>query len=353
MADKSQQTERPTPRRIEKARREGRFAVSRDFVAAVQFLTFAALLAAFTDGWLARLRHTTRYLLQRAFHAELSPAELLRLLRLLCAEDMLPWALLGAALLAVTLATQLVTTRFGFAAKRLTPDLQRLNFFRRIRELPRQNLSTGLQALLFLPLFGAAVYLVVKNNLDELMRMPLQGASAAARQLALSIFDLFWKAAGIFLVLGVFDLWRQHRRYIADLRMTKQEVRDEAREIEGNPQIRGRIRRLQRDLLRRRMMQQVPKATAVIVNPTHYAVAIRYRMEMPAPVVVAKGKNYMALRIRHKAVAHQVPVVENPPLAQALFRSTEVGHEIPAHLYRAVAEVLAYIYRLMNGRLPG
>ena len=102
------------------------------------------------------------------------------------------------------------------------------------------------------------------------------------------------------------------------------------------------------------MMKEVPKATAVVVNPTHFAVAIRYQLErMAAPLVVAKGKNYMAQRIRQKAIENQVPIVENPPLAQALYRSVEVGQEIPPHLYRAVAEILAYIFKLMNGRLPG
>jgi flagellar biosynthetic protein FlhB len=101
-------------------------------------------------------------------------------------------------------------------------------------------------------------------------------------------------------------------------------------------------------------MREVPKATAVVVNPTHFAVAIRYQMEtMAAPVVVAKGKNYLALRIRQKAVEHEVPIVENPPLAQALYKSVEIGQEIPPHLYRAVAEILAYIFKLMKGRLPG
>jgi flagellar biosynthetic protein FlhB len=107
-------------------------------------------------------------------------------------------------------------------------------------------------------------------------------------------------------------------------------------------------------LLRRQMMKEVPKATAVIVNPTHYAVAIRYSADSPgAPKVVAKGKNYLALRIRQKALEHQVPIVENKPLAQALYKSVQVGQEIPANLYRAVAEILAYIYKLMGGRLPG
>jgi flagellar biosynthetic protein FlhB len=142
-------------------------------------------------------------------------------------------------------------------------------------------------------------------------------------------------------------------RYKQDLRMSKQDIKEEMKDLEGNPQMRARIRRLMRERLRRQMMKEVPKATAVVVNPTHFAVAIRYRVEsMAAPVVVAKGKNYLALRIRQKAVEHQVPIIENPALAQALYQSVEVGQEIPPHLYRAVAEILAYIYKLMNGRLP-
>ena len=126
------------------------------------------------------------------------------------------------------------------------------------------------------------------------------------------------------------------------------------KEMEGNPQMKARIRRLQRDRARKQMMKEIPTATAVIVNPTHYAIAIRYQMEsMVAPLVVAKGKNYLAARIRQKAIEHQVPIIENPPLAQALYKICDVGQEIPPHLYRAVAEILAYIFKLMNGRLPG
>ena len=142
-------------------------------------------------------------------------------------------------------------------------------------------------------------------------------------------------------------------RYQADLRMSKQEIREEMKDIEGNPQIKARIRRLQRERSRRQMMKDVPTASAVVVNPTHFAVAIRYQMEtMAAPICVAKGKNHLALRIRGIALEHDVPIIENPPLAQALYKSVDVGQEIPAHLYRAVAEILAYIFKLMNGRLP-
>ncbi len=134
--------------------------------------------------------------------------------------------------------------------------------------------------------------------------------------------------------------------------MSKQEIRDEMKEVEGSPLMKSRIRRIRRDLARRRMMQEVSTATAVVVNPTHYAVALKYSINSHgAPTVVAKGKNYLALRIRQKAVENQVPLIENPPLAQGLYKSVEVGQEIPAQFYRAVAEILAYIYRLMNGRL--
>jgi len=136
--------------------------------------------------------------------------------------------------------------------------------------------------------------------------------------------------------------------------MSKQDIKEESKDAEGNPQMKARIRRLMRDRLRLNMMKNVPNATAVVVNPTHYAVAIRYQVDsMAAPLVIAKGKNYLALRIRQKALEHQIPIIENPPLARALYESVEVGQEIPTHLYRAVAEILAYIYKLMHGKLPG
>jgi flagellar biosynthetic protein FlhB len=162
-----------------------------------------------------------------------------------------------------------------------------------------------------------------------------------------SLKDLLWKAAAVFVVFGVLDLVRQKRRFTKDLKMTKQEVKEEAKENEVSPHVKGKIRRMQRDAARRRMLQDVATATAVVVNPTHYAVAVKYQHEtMATPMVVAKGKNLLALRIREIAKQHNIPLVENPPLAQALYKSVDVGREIPPHLYRAVAEILAYIYRL-------
>ncbi|MGE5645479.1 MAG: flagellar biosynthesis protein FlhB [Acidobacteriota bacterium] len=353
MADKGQATEQPTARRLEKAREEGRFPVSREALAAAQFLTFAMLLTACGGAWCAGLMDSMRWLLKRAFTVELTPETLGAMASAVFLDRLAPFAALSAVLLVVTAGMHLTITRFGFSTKNLAPQVKRLNFFQRIREVPRQNLPMFLQALVLLPVFGLAVYGVVKENLDQLWAMPLEGVEQGARQMTDSMKTLVWRAAAVFAVLGAFDYWRQRRRYIGDLKMSKQEIREEIKELDGNPQVKAKIRRLQREWLRRRMMQQVPTATAVVVNPTHYAVAIRYAMDqMAAPVVVAKGKNYLAQRIRRKATEHQIPIIENPPLAQALYKSAEVGQEIPAHLYRAVAEILAYIYRLMGGRLP-
>jgi len=354
MADRGQQTEQPTSRRLERARKEGRFPSSREFPAAMQFLAFVALLAGCTAAWFGGAKLMMRTLLGWAFRPGFSTASLEALVRLVSIRFLAPVLAAGVLLLLVTLACQLAITKLGFSFGRMAPDFARLNPLTRLGELPRQNLPLLLQALVLLPVFAYVVYAVVKQNLSGYMALPLMPLEAGLVRVGASLNGLLWKAGMILMVFGAVDLAREKFKYMRGMRMTKQEVREEYKEVEGNPQTKVRIRRLQRDLSRRRMMQDVPKATAVIVNPTHFAVAIRYQMEtMAAPKVVAKGRNYLAQRIRQLAVENQVPVVENPPLARSLYKSVDVGQEIPAHLFRAVAEILAYIYRLMNGRLPG
>jgi flagellar biosynthesis protein FlhB len=206
-----------------------------------------------------------------------------------------------------------------------------------------------LQAWVFLPLLALAVYKIAAANLAAYASLAHESLEPSLGVIASSFRDFLWKAAVLFCAIGILDFARVYRRHYKSLRMTKLEVRDELKETEGNPQMKQRVRRIQRDLARRNMMKEIPNATAVIVNPTHFAVAIRYDMDAPsAPRVLAKGKNYLALRIRQIARDHQVPIVENQPLAQALYKSADVGQEIPPHLYRAVAEILAYIYKLMH-----
>ncbi|MBS1858050.1 MAG: EscU/YscU/HrcU family type III secretion system export apparatus switch protein [Acidobacteria bacterium] len=354
MADKGSKTEQPTQRRLDKARKEGQFASAKEFVSAIQFLVFLGLLSAGGAHWFASFRATTRSLLSLAFRPRLTPEDLIHVAWQIVQLHVLPLILAGLAIAGATVGLRLITTRGGLSLAKLMPDGKRFDPLSRLTELPRQNLPNLVQALVLMPVFLWAVYVVVRDKMEALLTLPLRGIDAGMAFLTSSLMELFWKAAGVFVVFGCVDLFRQMQRHNSDLKMTKQEIREEMKDVEGNPQMKARIRRIQRDRARKQMMKQVPTATAVIVNPTHFAVAIRYNMDsMAAPLVVAKGKNYLALRIKQKAIDNQVPIIENPPLAQALYKSVDVGQEIPPHLYRAVAEILAYIYKLMNGKLPG
>ncbi len=353
MADE-QRSEQPTQQRLKKAREEGNFPTSREFLSAVQFTGFVVLSVTFGGDLLRQVGMLMRMLLAWAFAGDLTVARLMTLLRSEIVPRFLPLMLAGAALVVLSVSAQLATTKLGISVAKLTPDFKRLNPVTKITSLPGQNLPVFLQALLLLPLVGLAVYYEVSENLGSFLELPWMGAQSAVARIGSTIETLLWRAVMLFLLVGVGDLLWQRHRHTKQLRMSKHEIKEETKEQQGSPHVKMRIRRLQRDVARRSMMKAIPTATAVIVNPTHYAVAIQYSMESAAaPKVIAKGKNYLAARIRKRAIEAGVPIVENPPLARALYVSVDVGQEIPAHLYRAVAEILAYIYRLMNGKLPG
>jgi flagellar biosynthetic protein FlhB len=351
MADSSQKTEQPTLRRLKKAREEGNFPSARLFVNAMQFLTFVALLHAWGPAWIGKIRMSMASLFEHSLSARMNQSEIVRLSLDFLWATLVPLASLGGVLIILTLAVQMGVSRLGLSMKKLAPDLTRLNPISKLRELPKQNLPAMLQAMVMIPVFGSTVYFLVKDDFTAYIALPLKSLTAGASQVAGSIEKLLWKAAFLFLVFGAVDLARQQRRYQQGLKMSKQEIRDESKEVEGNPQMKARIRRLRNDQARRVMMHEVATATAVIVNPTHVAVALRYDMGSPgAPKVVAKGKNYLAQRIRERALSNQIPLIENPPLARALYTHADVGQEIPANFYRAVAEILGYIFRLTNDR---
>ena len=251
MADKSQQTEKPTPRRIEKAREEGRFPAAKELVSALQFLAFVMLLAWGGGAWVAQMRRVMRLLVERAFQAELTAGSAFVLVRTAVEQAILPLVLAGGGLVVLSLAVRLGTTRMGLSWKALTPDFARLNGFARLKDLPRQNIPALLQAVIMLPLAGMTVYAMARQNLAAYLALPFQELEAGAQAVTKSLQALLWKAAAVFVVFGAVDMFRQHRRYLKDLRMSKQEIRDEIKEVEGNPQMKARIRRLQRDVLRR------------------------------------------------------------------------------------------------------
>jgi flagellar biosynthetic protein FlhB len=198
-------------------------------------------------------------------------------------------------------------------------------------------------------LVTAYLYSTIADQLGEISQLALVSLSAALTRSGELIGHQLRQICLVLFVIGTIDLVRQRRKFTKNLRMTKQEVKDEMKQSDGNPETKARVRRLQRDAARKNMIKAVKTATVVITNPTHYAIAIKYEMgSRSVPTVVAKGKNYLAKVIRERAREHDIPIIENKPLAQALYQTADVGNEIPSALYRAVAEVLAQIYRIIN-----
>jgi len=245
-----------------------------------------------------------------------------------------------------------------FAPKALRFDPNRLDPLQGLGRIFSINgLAELTKAIAKTLVVGAVAVWVIRREQEPmfaLMAQPLTVGIAAVGELVL--FSTLLIVAGMALIAAAdvpFQLWQYHRQ----LRMTKEEARQEAKELEGDPQIKARVRQQQREIARRRMMQEVPKADVIVTNPTHFSVALKYESErMRAPKVVAKGRGELALRIREIGAANEVPTVEAPALARALYRHTEIGDEVPTALYTAVAEVMAYIYQLnqtiSQGGLP-
>ena len=280
MAD--QKTEQPTQRRLKKAREDGNFPSARIFVGALQFLAFVSLINAWGIDWMHTIRDSMKSVFESAMDPRLSGQQVIEISLNLIKHTMLPVAFLGAVLIVITIAVQLGVTRLGISLKKLAPDIERFNPLTKLKQLPKQNLPSLIQAVIMIPVFFLSVYFLLKDDFQSYLLLPLRSVTAGSVHVGATIQALLWKASFVFMVFGAVDLLRQKRRYTQELKMSKQEIRDEHKESEGSPLMKQRIRRLRRDLARRRMMQEVPTATAVIVNPTHYAVALKYTCTRPA-----------------------------------------------------------------------
>ncbi|MEO8099802.1 MAG: EscU/YscU/HrcU family type III secretion system export apparatus switch protein [Acidobacteriota bacterium] len=349
-----QRTEKATPRRLQKARDKGQFLSSRLLIGGLQFTVATTFFSMFAGGWTIRVAQVLAELMRRAAKGQLHAQQLIDITRAIFIQIAFPLAVGGMALVGLALACQLFVTKLGISTEKLTPDLSKLNPLAKIKGMARENTMSFLQGLVLIPLLLFMVFWMFRDNLNMYMSLPRISAAKGSVLVVGQIQSLLWKASSAFLLFGLLDYVRERHRYAKSLRMTKQEIRDEVKDTEGSVEMKGKIKRLQRSHHRRRMLQEVKTATAVVVNPTHYAVALRYDPAAGgAPVVVAKGKNLIALRIRAIATEHYIPIVENPPLARGLYSAVEVGHEIPEHLYRAVAEILAHVFKLMNSYRAG
>lgn len=339
-------TEAPTARRLQRAREAGEVAVSRELVllATLGAATLSLIWLAPTSG--RDLLGLFRALTEHAAAEDVSPSAAAHLAMLTLLRAVGPVLALA---LAAGAAAVLIQTGFLFSAAPLRPRLSRISPAAGVhRLLGLDNLVEAGRSLVKLSIVGFVAWRELEANLPRLAAATFQDFAAVPETLGAMVLRLFLAVLAAQAGIAVFDLAWVRLRLAGRLRMSRHDVREEVKETEGDPRVKQRLRRLRLQRARRRMLAAVPKATVIITNPTHYAVALAYdRTRGAAPRVVAKGVDSLAERIREVARAHAIPLVPNPPLARALHR-LELDAEIPTEHYRAVAEIIAFVWRLRN-----
>ncbi len=338
-------TEKATEHRRQKARKEGQVARSRELSATAAMFAGVSVMVAQGSTDLMHWRQYFSAVLDHGVRDELS-----------IVTPLIPWTArlvfdwswkpLAAAWGVATLVS-LAQGGVVFVPKLLAPDVTKLNPAKKLGQV--FSITTLVQVAKALVPSGAIIFISVGIIRREWPSLGL-GLWASPRQISSHlfniVFEVFWKCSLVLLAWAVIDYIAMRQKFEGDLRMSKEDVREEAKQMDGNPATKGRIRRLQRQARRNCMIQAAKTATVVVTNPTHFAVALEYRDDMAAPTVVAKGQNLLAQQIKEIARWEGIPIIENPPLAQSLYRTVEVGQAIPEKLYAAVAEILAYIFRM-------
>lgn len=351
-AEGGEKTEKATSKKREDSRKKGQVRQSKELTAGILLLTMFVILKSFGPYMLSELEGFMKsFYLKNTNYEDLFNINELTLLFL----DVIIVFLKVTAPIFITAIIVAVTVQYAQVGNLFTVEaiqfklekLNPLNGFKRMFSI--RSLAELVKSLLKIFLIGLTGYLYVKNEvvtINKLMDLSILQSSAYIFNMSM---DLAIRMCVVVLVLGILDFLYQTWQYEKDLRMTKQEVKEEHKQQEGNPQIKSKIRSKMREASLRRMMQEIPKADVVITNPTHFAAVIKYDpSKSDAPMLVAKGQDYIALRIREIAKEHKVEIVENKPLARALYSNVEIGQSIPPDLYQAVAEVLAYVYSLKN-----
>ncbi len=346
MADKDDKTEEPTGKKLAETRSKGQVAKSQDLSTAVGIITM-------TISILFLGRRTTDLLeveIVSVFNNistwTFSQSNLISLL-MHTAKQMLNivWPFM-VTFLVVGLVTNYVQVGWIYSLEKLKPNFDFLTKLTGLKKMFSKNsIVELLKSLAKVAIIGYIIYLVVDDRLEEMLYLTQQDLNQFLVLIYDILFELCYKIALLLIILGLIDLTWQKYNHKQQLKMSKQEVKDERKQSEGDPQVKAKLRRLMQEAMGKAMMENVPQATVVVTNPTFIAIAIQYEREgMTAPLVMAKGKRLIAERIRDLAKEEDIPVVENVPLARGLFDIVEPGDEIPAEFYSAVAEVLAYVY---------
>ncbi|MBL7997655.1 MAG: flagellar biosynthesis protein FlhB [Candidatus Kapabacteria bacterium] len=350
--DGQEKTEDASARRLSDARDKGQVAKSVEVTSAALLLLGGWLVYAFGSSLTVDLMNFMRFMFRDAAEVTITDSSVPDyFLKLTVFLGMTLLPILGSLMLVGALS-DIAQVGFHVATKKFTEGLNFGAVFNPFNGLKRiffskQSITELLKNIAKLLVLGGIVYQVIASHTDTLFTLMDMPFGAMAGFMAGTGFELVMKVGLVHALIAGADYFFQRRKYLEDLKMTKQEVKEENKQQEGDVQMKQRIRAAARQRLRKVMLRRVKEADVVITNPTHYAVALKYKHgEMNAPVVVAKGVDFLALKIREVATASNVPIVENPPLARALYAACEVEQSVPEKLFKAVAQVLAYVYRL-------
>ncbi|MCC6483936.1 MAG: flagellar biosynthesis protein FlhB [Armatimonadetes bacterium] len=345
-----EKTEQPTDRRREEARRKGQAARSVELSSSLAVLAALITLKTMGPAFTERLRNLCVYCFTtwpvRSFDLE-SASVMGRFALTQSVMILLPVLLIGMGVAALATAAQVGLV---FSVEPLQPQLTRLDPMKGLqRMLSKRGVFELFKTTLKVLVVGYVIWITLREESGTLANLMNTSWIGIATGVGAVAWKMIVRATCSILVIAGIDYAVQRRQHMQELMMTRQELKEDLRRSEGDPTTRSRIRSIMREMARKRMMADVPKADVVITNPVHFAVALKYDAgEMAAPKVVAKGQNLVAEKIKEIAEKHKVPVVRNIPLARSLFRSVEVGREVPLELYEAVAEVLAAVYRIKN-----
>lgn len=340
-------TEPATPKKREEARKKGQVANSRE-IPSVLVLLSALSVFYFSGGWmLAQLSGLMQAVFGQAGRPDFGVQDAHSLLWFLFKHAVMVLAPLITVVAIAGILGNIAQFGFLLTGETLTPKLSKLDPLKGLKRLfsARAGVELG-KAILKVIIIGGVTYLMFRGELTKIPALVSISVYAILDFIGQVALKMGFYTCLVLVILAVVDFVFQRWQHERDLRMTKQEVKDEFRQREGDPMVRSRIRAVQREMAMRRMMDAVPDATVVITNPTHLAVALKFDRSMQAPKVVAKGAGHLAARIKAIAAEHDIPVIEQKPLARALFKNVEIDQDIPGDLYHAVAEILAYVYRL-------
>jgi len=346
--DDSQRTEEPTQRRLDDAREQGDIVKSTEVTTFVTLAGGALVIAALGHGAAENFAAQFRIFLEQPDQIAVTSQSIMALMRHVVLGLGLVLAAPLALMMGAGLAGHLLQHRPILTAERIKPDLSKLSLVKGFKRLfGFDGLTNLLKGLIKMSIVGVAVWTTLWPERGAITSVFDLSPGQIAGEMIHLLMKVILATLAVLAVMAGLDYFLQRYQFLKRNRMSRQDIKDEFRQSEGDPQVKAKIRQLRVERARRRMIAAVPKATVVIMNPTHFAVALKYEVgETPAPICVAKGMDAVALRIRDVAKEHNVPVVENPPLARALYAAIDVDEIIPPEHYKAVAQVISYVMRL-------